>query len=465
MNRSLLAAVYTRISRDREGTSLGVARQEKLCLEVANRVGAVVAEVFTDNDVSATSARVRPAWRRMLDAIADGQFDIVIALDSDRLLRRPGDLEQLFELCEKHRVRVSYEHGGFDPVTGDGMMEARIRAAVDAEEVAKLKKRVRRKNRELAEAGKVGSRGGDRPFGFLENRVAHHVTEARVLRELADRLEAGDTVRGLCADLDARGVTTTAGNRWHPSALKRLVTSARVAGQREHEGAFYKGEWEPIIPLDQLVRLRALLRDPSRLTRRHVGKYLLTGGIAVCGRCNAALVARPNDHGQRRYACAKGAGFKGCGRLFRLAEPVERLLVEAIFAVVDDQKFATRLWARTPDANQERETVEQIDAKLASLAERWALDEITESEWAAARDALHSRLEVAQQALQNRSATRAVEQFLGRAGLLRTAWPTLSHDRRRAVVSTLLERVTILPNPMPGRNVFDPSLIVPSWRY
>ena len=53
-------------------------------------------------------------------------------------------------------MKVRYQGGGFDPTTGDGMMEARIRAAVDAEEVAKLTKRVNRKVEELAMAGMVG---------------------------------------------------------------------------------------------------------------------------------------------------------------------------------------------------------------------------------------------------------------------------------------------------------------------
>lgn len=47
MSRTLRAAIYTRISRDREGTSLGVARQQKLCEKIAEALGVEVMDVFT----------------------------------------------------------------------------------------------------------------------------------------------------------------------------------------------------------------------------------------------------------------------------------------------------------------------------------------------------------------------------------------------------------------------------------
>ncbi len=60
------AAVCARISSDRNDTALGVARQVKDCLALAEAKGWEVGEVFTDNDVSATSGRPRPEYERMM---------------------------------------------------------------------------------------------------------------------------------------------------------------------------------------------------------------------------------------------------------------------------------------------------------------------------------------------------------------------------------------------------------------
>ncbi|HET9722357.1 MAG TPA: recombinase family protein [Actinomycetota bacterium] len=54
------AALYARISRDREGEALGVARQEKDARVLAARLGWNVVGTYSDDDTSAAS--YRPEW-------------------------------------------------------------------------------------------------------------------------------------------------------------------------------------------------------------------------------------------------------------------------------------------------------------------------------------------------------------------------------------------------------------------
>ena len=58
------AAIYVRISRDRNGDCLGVERQEQECRTLAERLGWTVTEVYSDNDISAFSGRRRPDYER-----------------------------------------------------------------------------------------------------------------------------------------------------------------------------------------------------------------------------------------------------------------------------------------------------------------------------------------------------------------------------------------------------------------
>jgi site-specific DNA recombinase len=66
------AAIYCRISLDRAGAGLGVARQQEDCRELAIRLGWPVAEVYVDNDVSAYSGKPRPAWQQLLAQVGSG---------------------------------------------------------------------------------------------------------------------------------------------------------------------------------------------------------------------------------------------------------------------------------------------------------------------------------------------------------------------------------------------------------
>jgi site-specific DNA recombinase len=83
------AAIYCRISDDREGAGLGVARQEADCRERAKRLGWTVAGLYVDNDFSAYSGKIRPEYRRLLADLRAGVLDAVIAWHTDRLHRSP----------------------------------------------------------------------------------------------------------------------------------------------------------------------------------------------------------------------------------------------------------------------------------------------------------------------------------------------------------------------------------------
>src|SRR5581483_2840962 len=96
------AAIYVRISQDREGAGLGVARQEKDCRALAKRKGWDVIDVYVDNDVSAYSGKPRPAWRRLLSDIEAGAVDGIICWHVDRLTRTPMELESVIGQAERH---------------------------------------------------------------------------------------------------------------------------------------------------------------------------------------------------------------------------------------------------------------------------------------------------------------------------------------------------------------------------
>ncbi|HEY4569857.1 MAG TPA: recombinase family protein [Kribbella sp.] len=95
------AALYLRQSLDRDGHGFAVARQRQDCKRLADRRGWRVAEEFVDNDVSASSGRVRPAYARMLGAIEAGKIDAVVVWAADRLHRRPVELEHFIDLVSR----------------------------------------------------------------------------------------------------------------------------------------------------------------------------------------------------------------------------------------------------------------------------------------------------------------------------------------------------------------------------
>ncbi|MGC8628409.1 MAG: recombinase family protein, partial [Acidimicrobiales bacterium] len=91
------AAVYCRISDDREGRGLGVARQEAECRALAERLGWSVAKVYADNDISAYRRRRRPGYEALLAAVKQGQVDGLVVWHNDRLHRQQRELEDFID--------------------------------------------------------------------------------------------------------------------------------------------------------------------------------------------------------------------------------------------------------------------------------------------------------------------------------------------------------------------------------
>jgi len=340
---------------------------------------------------------------------------------------------------------------------------ARIKGAVSADEIDNIRKRVRRKKLELAQEGKP-SGGGSRPFGFDPDKVTVREPEAALIREAAERVLAGDTLGGICADWTQRGVTTVTGRPWLPNVLRGILVAPRVAGLRQHQGIVVgEASWPAIIDRTTWERLRALFQAPQR-RRQAAGRQLLTG-LLVCGRCGARLVSGQNN-GARAYVCRRGPGKNGCAGLAMVAEPLEAVVVEAVLQLTAGPELAEAL-AANEQQHEDDDAVDEVarlEAKLRELAEAWAADEIDRASWLTARTAVEGRLQAARDRLVRQSHTEALDPYLGRSGALRAAWPELGADRQRAVLSTLIDRIVIAPARR-GYNRFDGERISIDWRF
>ncbi|MHB8437838.1 MAG: recombinase family protein [Acidimicrobiales bacterium] len=460
------AAIYIRISSDRGGTRAGVRRQLEDCRAWAKAHGAVVAEVYEDNDVSAYRGRVRPAYKRMCGDIKAGARDGVIVWHNDRLHRNTRELEDFIDLVEATDVTIAtVTSGDYDLTTTTGRAMARIAGALARLESEDKSRRVKRQAQQAAQEGKR-SGGGTRAYGYGPGHMKVIPTEAAIIREAAVRILAGDTLRSVCKDLNERNVKTVTGRQWSTTVLRTILTSGRISGQREHHGEIVaKGVWPAIVTAAQTARLRTLLLDPERRTNRSPRRYPLTG-LLFCGVCGARLVARPRDDGQRRYICAKGPNFSGCGKSTALAEPLEQFIAEAVLHRLDTpklQRAVQRTLAAEDDAESLQADLDDADAELEELARLRGQGRISVREWLAAREPIERRRQAATRRLQGLSGASALDGFIGRPGLLRSQWADLDPARQRAIITSVLPRVVVNPA-VRGRNRFDPSRFQPVWR-
>ena len=457
--------IYTRISEDREAEGLGIKRQLGDCETLAGGRGWEIVERYSDNDISAYSGKRRPAYRRMLADITAGHIDAVVVWHQDRLVRQPRELEEFFDICDRAGVTaLASVSGDVDLSTHDGRLKARIMGAVARNSSDAASRRLRRKALEIASNGGVAG-GGTRPFGFETDRTTIRPYEAEIIRELAGRLLAGETLRSLSVDLNARGITSPTGKRWTPSPLRRMLSSARISGQREHHGEIVAdAKWPAIITREQTSRIRGLLSDPSRKATRAPRRYLLKG-LLRCDACGARLVSRPRGDGSRRYICARGPQYVGCGKTYVLAEPIEEFVTEAVLWRLDTPELAATMRGQTDDAPDEwQQQADEITERLDELAKAYAAGAIAMREWMAAREPLQRRLEDARRKVSKDASGALLAPYAGRGGVLRDQWSTLNLERRHAIIAAVLAHVVVRPGRR-GFNRFDPQRFELVWRY
>ena len=438
-------------------------RQVQDCRTLAASLGWEVAEEYVDNDFSAYSGKPRPAYVRMLADLAEGRRDGVLVYHLDRLTRRPIELEQFHEVLAAAKVRaVRFVTGDADLGTGDGLLVARIMAAVAAGESAAKGRRVRRKMLERAELG-LPHGGYHRPYGFEDDRITHRPAEARIIRELAKRFLAGESLRSLASDLDARGVRTIDGGPWRTPTLKTLLANPRLAGIRAMNGEVIgPAVWKPILSEDTHRRILARMESNRVSGRRAPRAYLLTG-LLRCGKCaNTLFSSRRVD--SRRYVCLSGPDHGGCGRLTVVAGPLEELVTEMVLFRLDSPAVADALTGKgSADAETARLSAEVAEDRetLDYLAEQFGTRQIDRRQWEKARRPIEARITAAERTLARVTNTDALT-GLGSGQELRRRWAGLNLDRQVAIVRTLIGTITIKPGAR-GARALDPEQVEVSW--
>jgi site-specific DNA recombinase len=211
-----------------------------------------------------------------------------------------------------------------------------------------------------------------------------------------------------------------------------------------------------------LLRLRASIADPSRAVgARPARRYLLSGGIAVCGRCGANLHAQRRHSGAPGYACVASPDKGGCGRLTVSAQPLEELVTEAVMLRLDTPNLAAEIGREAQDPEVVAK-VAALEARLDELADLWAEGSIDRARWLRANQKINRDLEAARSRLARASRIPVLDGVIG-DGVLRQAWPMLGLDRRRAIVSAVTEKVIVRPSSTRGRT-FDPGRVDVIWR-
>lgn len=441
-------AIYLRISQDPTGKAAGVARQAEDCVALADELGWRVVETYQDNDISASNGAPRPEYRRMLEDIAAGQIEAVIAWHTDRLYRRLSDLEELIPVCEAHHVAVrTCRAGELDLATPTGRMLARILGSVATHEGEQKADRWRRSYRQRREAGQWMA-SGPRTYGYNRDGTINPA-EAKTVRRVAAEVLAGTGTVAISRQMQARGEQTTRGNAWTPTALRLLLTNPRVAGLVVLEGEIIgPGQWTPLLDRPTWERVQSLLSRHAGVGARP--RRSLLSGLIVCGWPDCGRPLTRSASSVPIYGCKTDQQTRQ--HVTISGRPVEAMVESYARTRLADPKVRRALVARVSTAGDTGDRlsteIDNIEAEIREL-EAALVDAGSRSRVAIARaiDELAERLE----------ARRAEFSRLTPVPLpIGDEWPE-DIPRRSALIRLVVARVRVKPATMRGR--FDPHRV------
>lgn len=470
------AALYLRQSLDR---AEGIETQRKRCSDLATGRGWSIIDTFEDNETKASKDRGSDTgWGRMLPRIGR-DFDVIVSVDLDRLIRSTKDLNTLIDLG----AQVVTVDGEIDLTSADGEFRATMIAGIARFETRRASERQKRHKAAKAERGEW--HGGIPPYGYKldpeTKTLVPNETEVALINEAATRLlDRGQSMHAIVVEWNNRGERTRKGHHWRQTGLRPILLNRSMLGETV---AGTKG-WEPIIDQRTFDRLTNLLTDPARKVIHspgaNGGKRSLGGGLTVCGLCGKPLITHSKATGNGKgtstatLACmarVHGPSPEHHPRVCRLSDrrdpkrdetgvdtnrvsvshdALEELVFERVIALLTDtDRWKARMQEKSPTDESKLIALEDRQRELNN-----ELDGVGRAVMVGAWDERKARVEVARIRTELEDVASRISQLIGRpilnavvqGGKLENwrEWPVAD---KRSFLRLVVDRVEVYPYP------------------
>jgi site-specific DNA recombinase len=325
-----LAAIYARVSSDRQKEEGTIASQTALLLEYAQAQGwTVPAEwVFEDEGYSG-AVLARPGLERLRDLVAEGQIQAVLIYAPDRLSRKYAYQVLLTEEFARQGVETIFLKSA-PGETPEERMLLQFQGMIAEYERAQIAERTRRGKRHRAKAGCVNVLSGA-PYGYRYIRKTEHsqayyaveAAEAEVVRQVFGKYaREGWSIGAITRHLNEQGIRTRFGKRpWERSTVWAMLRNPaykgtacfgktelsprqRVTRPLRQKGGFSRrcsankqrepSQWIEIavpalVGAETFALAQERLAQNKRLSARNTKEPTLLQGLLVCAQCGYAL--------------------------------------------------------------------------------------------------------------------------------------------------------------------------------
>ncbi len=488
-NDATTAALYARVSSDRQDVDLSVAAQLRALREYAAKNGYLVVREFVDE---AESGRIadRPQFRKMIDDASrtDAPFREILVWKFSRFTRKREHAVAFKSMLRRKGVRVvSITEHADDTPTGK-LMEAIIES-VDEFYSENLAQEVTRGMREAASRGYwMGSRT---PYGYNRVMVPDggkkrptlelDTGAAQVVQRIFDLAESGTGMLKITRTLNDEGMASPTGKFWSKNGIHfilrnevytgTLVWGARGKGQNKADPVRIEKAFPAVVSKAQFRRVNRLMtsRAPKNVHPRRVGSTYLLSGLVKCHKCKRALSGQDAKSGQFAYYVCQSLikqGSGSCNSPRLNARRFEELVVEKIRSNILTESSITNLVKVVDEemdgvASEQRKRLETVEAELEEVKRKlgrvWHFIENSDIEMADASDRIKEHRERQERLEEAAAEARAiltdrrkvlddVETIAAYAQDMRDFLVESELTERRAFIESFVKEIVVTPD-------------------
>ena len=425
---SRVAAIYARVSSERQREEGTVASQLAGLRELAAERGLVLADelVFCDEGFSGATL-TRPALERLRDRAAEGAFEVLLCHAPDRLARRYAYQVLLLEELQRAGVEVIFARGGERSGTPEDELLRQFQGMIAEYERAQIRERTRRGKLHRARTGHQAVMAGA-PYGYRFVRKTEHTEgyweieeiEAEIVREVFRRYtEQDESIAALARWLTDQGIPTRKGKAvWDRSTVWGMLRNPAYHGQAaygktkiadrhgkptrttrargERRGRRQVRLDEPVeqwtfiavpalITDEQFALAQERLSRNAHFAKRNTKKPTLLQGILVCRECGYACYRTSTRTTNKRiyyYRCIGSDNYRHVGGRVCHSRPIradelDQLVWDEVRQLLEDParvraEIDRRLKALRTEhpAARRREALERDLTRAASAIER-----------------------------------------------------------------------------------------------
>lgn len=326
-------AAYARVSSGKDAMLHSLSAQVSAYSQmIQQHPGWQYTGVYADEAVTGTKDD-RVDFQRLIADCRAGYIDLVITKSISRFARNTVTLLETVRELKALDVDVFFEEENLHSLSGEGELMLTILASYAQAESLSASENQKWRIRTSFQKGELMNWRFMFGYAITNGKIEVNEAEATIVREIMQRILAGESLASISRDLNKRGIQPRLGGQWNHARIRLLVANEKLTGNALLQKKFVNNHLEKkLIPnmgelpkyfvehshpaiVDEITfrRVQAILEAMEKKSQNRAKQIrsVFTGKI-ICRKCGNTF-KRVTSNGTPGWNCRtyqeKGASF------------------------------------------------------------------------------------------------------------------------------------------------------------